>query len=122
MHVHSILSGGSPNIDADVVTVRRMIGRNPALRAIEECLYFGLLLGGHVEIARDVSAWDYQDMSTAQTVAIVTNIGEGPLKQDAFGSAQLAIRSRHGINPSQLASTRRLATFRRIRNEFCLCL
>ena len=105
VHVHSILSGGSPNIDANVVTVRRMICRNPALRAIKKRLYFGLLLGGHVKITRDVSAWYYQDMSTAQTVTIVTNIGEGALKQDAFGSAQLAIRGRHGINPSQLAST-----------------
>jgi hypothetical protein len=28
VHVHSILSGGSPDIDADVVAVRRMICRN----------------------------------------------------------------------------------------------
>jgi hypothetical protein len=63
-------------------------------------LYFGLLLRGHVKITGDVSAWYYEDMSTAQTVIIVTNIGEGALKQDAFGPAQLAIRSHHGINPS----------------------
>jgi hypothetical protein len=49
VHVHAVLSGGPPDIDADVVTVRRMIGRNPALRAIEERLYFGLLPGGHVK-------------------------------------------------------------------------
>jgi len=36
MNVHSVLSGGSPNIDADVVAVRRMICRNPALRAIKK--------------------------------------------------------------------------------------
>jgi hypothetical protein len=48
-------------------------------------------------------AWYYQDMSTAQTVIIVTNIREGALKQDAFGSAQLAIRSRHGINPFSIS-------------------
>jgi hypothetical protein len=62
-------------------------------------LYFGLLLGGHVKITRDVSAWYYQDMSKAQTVVVVTNIRKRALKQDAFGSAQLAIRSRHGIIP-----------------------
>lgn len=103
MHVHSVLSGGSPNIDADVVTVRRMICRNLALRAIKKCLYFGLLLGGHVKITRDVSAWYYQDMSTAKTVIVVTNIREGSLKQDTFGSAQLAIRNRHGIIPFSIS-------------------
>jgi hypothetical protein len=36
LHVHSVLSRGSPNIDADVVTVRRMIYRNIALRAIKK--------------------------------------------------------------------------------------
>jgi len=36
VHVHSILSGGPPNIDADVVTVRRMTYGNPALRAIKK--------------------------------------------------------------------------------------
>ena len=36
VHVHSVLSGVSPDIDADVVTVRRMICRNPALRAIKK--------------------------------------------------------------------------------------
>jgi hypothetical protein len=36
VHVHSILSGGSSNIDADVVAVRRMIQRNPALGAIKK--------------------------------------------------------------------------------------
>jgi hypothetical protein len=119
VHVHSILSGGSPNIDADVVTVRRMICRNPALRAIKKRLYFGLLLGGHVKITRDVSAWYYQDMSTAQTVTIVTNIREGALKQDAFGSAQLAIRSRHDINPFSVgvdASTQYLHDSRAMRH------
>jgi hypothetical protein len=105
VHVHPVLPGGSPNIDANVVTVRRMIDRNLALRAIEKGLYFGFLLVGHVKITRDVSAWYYQDMAAAQAVAVVANVGERALKQDAFGSAQLAIRSRHGINPSQLAPT-----------------
>jgi hypothetical protein len=36
VHVHSVLSGGSPNIDADVVTVRLKIHRNLALRAIKK--------------------------------------------------------------------------------------
>jgi hypothetical protein len=36
-----------------------MIYRNLALRAIKKRLYFGLLLGGHVKITRDVSAWYY---------------------------------------------------------------
>jgi hypothetical protein len=101
VHVHAVLSGGLPDIDADVVTVRRMIGRNPALRAIEERLYFGLLPGGHVKKIRDVPPRYDQDMSTAQTVTIVANIGQRALNQDTFGPAQLAIRNRHGINPSQ---------------------
>jgi hypothetical protein len=36
VHVHSVLSGGSPDINADVVTVRRMLCRNLALRAIKK--------------------------------------------------------------------------------------
>jgi hypothetical protein len=36
MNVHSVLSGGSPNIDADVVAVWRMICSNPGLRTIEK--------------------------------------------------------------------------------------
>lgn len=49
VHVHPVLSGGAPNIDTDVVAVRRMICRNLAVRAIKKGLYFGLLLGGHVK-------------------------------------------------------------------------
>jgi hypothetical protein len=36
MDVHSVLSGGSPNIDADVVAVWRMICGNLGLRTIEK--------------------------------------------------------------------------------------
>ena len=64
-----------------------------------------------------MSAWYYQDMSTAQAVVIVTNIRQDALEHDAFGSAQLAIRSLHGINPSQLASTHPPASSRQQSNE-----
>jgi hypothetical protein len=74
VHVHSVLSGGSPNIDADVVAVWRMICGNLGLRAIEKRLNFALLLNGHVKIACDVSAWDHQNMAAAQAIVIVTNI------------------------------------------------
>jgi hypothetical protein len=36
MNVHSVLSCGSPNIDADVVAVWRMICGNLGLRTIEK--------------------------------------------------------------------------------------
>lgn len=36
MNMHSVLSGGSPNIDADVVAIWRMICGNPGLRSIEK--------------------------------------------------------------------------------------
>ena len=99
MNVHSVLSGGSPNIDADVVAVRRMICGNLRLRTIEKRLYFGLLLDGHVKIACDVSARNHQNMARAQAIVIVPNIRERAFKQKVLGSAQLAIFSRHGINP-----------------------
>jgi len=74
MNVHSVLSGGSPNIDADVIAVWRMICGNPGLRTIKKRLNFGLLLNGHVKIACDVTARDHQNMTAAQAIAIVTNI------------------------------------------------
>ena len=79
MHVHSILSGGSPDIDADVVTVRRMICGDLALRAIEQSLNFRLFRYSHFEVARDVPTRNYQDMATAQTVVVVPNVRERAL-------------------------------------------
>jgi hypothetical protein len=99
MDVHPILSGGSPNIDADVVAVRRMICGNPGLREIEKRLYFGLLLDGHVKIACDVSARHHQNMAWAQAIVVVPNIGKRAFEQNVLGSTQLAIVSRHGVNP-----------------------
>jgi hypothetical protein len=96
MHVHSVLPGGTANIDADVVTIRRVIDCNPAVRANEKGLNFGHLLAGHIKIACNVAARDDQDMATAQAVAVVANIGEGAFEQDAFGSTQLAIPNRPG--------------------------
>ena len=52
-------------------------------------MYFGLLLGGHVKITRDVSARNHEDMSPAQTVVIVTNIREGALEQTLSGRPPL---------------------------------
>ena len=56
MSVHPVLSAGFPDIDADVVAVRGMIGGDPGLRTVEKRLHFRLLLNGHIEIACDVPA------------------------------------------------------------------
>jgi GNAT superfamily N-acetyltransferase len=56
-------------------------------------------------------------MATAQAVTVVANIGEGTFQQDAFGSTQLAIRSRHGTIPPSIsvdASTSNLPQERRV--------
>ena len=76
-----------------------MICGNPGLRTIEKRLYFGLLFSGHVKIACDVSAWNHQDMAWAQAIVVVPNIRERAFKQKILGPTQLAIFSRHGINP-----------------------
>jgi hypothetical protein len=99
VHVHTVLTGGVPDVYADVVAIRRMLCRYHALRAVKKRLNFGFLLGGHVKIARDVPAWDYQNMATAQTVVIIADIRKGAFQQHVFGPAQLALVSRHGINP-----------------------
>jgi hypothetical protein len=88
--MHPRLAAGLADVDADVVTVRRMLGLDLPLHRVQQREHARLLAGRHVEEVGDVASWNDDHVAAAQRVAVVAHVREVVVQHDIGGGTQFA--------------------------------